>query len=324
LRKIISQHQEIRFKKISRNIEKDILKVIYLKDKEFSLKFADKYTSHPKALVNSLINYIETFQGNEIEHIQLIFDHALKTKLRKKIYSRNTTRRLRAVRPFVLFSSADDIPHILKLLHDKPVIKLATINALSLIPKEKTLSQIFQAFEEDPEPNKSAYMNVFFGLGARVEHLIKQYLNKPLSIRKIALLIELTGAIPLPKLYLHIIHFSDHQEKEIRIKTARTLGSLNIPLPAVINTLGQLVSDSEWEVRAQALKSLGKLKSLSVLAILEKSVFSPFWYCRLNAGLALSNLGYEGIQSLKKIARQQKDIYASDMAQMVLADMVYF
>jgi hypothetical protein len=267
---------------------------------------------------------VETFQEHERDLLRFIFDNSLKKRLIKQIYSGSTLRRLRATRPFVLFSGPGDGAHIMKLLTDKPVISLAAINALSRIPNTYALTYIFKAFEADPDPNQRAYLNVLYGLGDKIQNLIQQYMGKTLPIPKLCLLLELVGTIPLPKLYQDVLKFSHHQEKEVRIRVARVFGGLNVPLPEVIDILIKLTMDKAWEVKAQALKSLGILKSEEALDVLATAMFSPNWYCRLNAGNALAGMGKPGHRRLKETAVQKADRYASEMAQMILEDTYYF
>ena len=160
------------------------------------------------------------------------------------------------------------------------------------------------------------YINILYGLGDKIEPLVKKYLKKSLSIEKLMLLIELAGTIPLRSLYPDIMAFADHPEKEIRIKVARALGQMRIPTS--LDILIKLSDDEAWEVSAQAMKSLGKLGDLKAKDVLSKGMFSPFWHVRFNAGHGLANLGDLGIKHLQKVKKQKKDAYASDMANMVL------
>jgi hypothetical protein len=220
-----------------------------------------------------------------------------------------------------MFSEPSDTKHIVKLLNDKPIVKLVAITALSRIPTSRTLTYIFQSFVNDSIANARVYINIMFGLGNKIESHVKKYLNKSLSLEKLSLLIELVGAIPLRSLYLDILPFAEHPNKEIRIKVARALGHMRIP--ASLNILTKLTEDEAWEVSAQALKSLGKLGDVASLDVLSQSLFSPFWHVRFNAGHALASLGPSGIQQLKKIKRQKKDRFASDMSTMVLDETLY-
>ncbi len=320
-RRIIVENQEKKFRETYRKIEKDILQIITSPEEDRAEEVAKKYELFPYVLTKVLVNYFEQIDGLAKKQLKKIFDFALKDKCLKDIYSTRQVIRLKAAHLFVIFSGRADTKHILKLLNDKPVVKLVAINALSRIPTSQTIAYIFQAFERDHISNARAYINIMYGLGNKIGNQVKKYLNIPLSIEKLALLIEIVGAIPLRSLYQDIIRFVEHPEKEIRIKVARALGHLRIP--ASLDVLITLSEDEAWEVSAQALKSLGKLGDLQAAGVLFKAVFSPFWHVRFNAGHALASLGASGIKHLKKIKRQDKDRYASDMATMVLDEIIY-
>jgi hypothetical protein len=230
-------------------------------------------------------------------------------------------KRLKSARLFVIFFNPGESPILLNLLHDKPIIKLAAITALARMPSPETLHLIFKAFEEDRGPTLRSYFNIMFGLGERIEPLVTAGLKKPLSPEKLGLLIELVGAVPLRTLAEEIRIFSDHPDKEIRIRVARALGKLLIP--DSVSTLISLAADNAWEVKAQAVKSLGKLRKPETLGILTQSLFSPNWYVRYNAGYGLAGMGKEGLRRLKQVAAQKEDRYASEMSVMVLNDLAY-
>lgn len=324
VRRILTHRREIRLKRLAGNIEKDLLGVLTNPSAPAIRKVAETYRSRPDVLMNALIHFLETFQEEDRRPLKVIYDLALRKRLAKRIRSPFSLTRLKAARPFILFSGPSDTEAILRLLRDRPAVRLAAINALSRIPNRTAVSQIFQAFNEDPSPNLRAYMNVFFGLGTKIEPYVKEYLRRALPPSKLTLLIEIAGAVPLPMLHLDLLGFVNHEDIEIRVSTARALGALGTPIPGVIAALDSLTQDAAWEVQAQAFKSLGRLGNLGSLDILTQGLFSPQWFCRRNAGFALAGLGTDGIQRLKRIAVQKKDEFASDMAQMVLEHLVHF
>jgi HEAT repeat protein len=321
IRRVVVQHQENVFQKIYAEIEKDILDIVTFPERDNAVKIAKKYKQHRYVLTRVLVNYIELIEGLAKVRLQKIFNHAFRKKCLKDIYSKRQIRRLKATHLFVMFSNPSDMNHIVKLLNDKPIVKLVAITALSRIPTSRTLTYIFRSFMSDSVANARVYINIMIGLGEKIESQVRKHLNKSLSIEKLSLLIELVGAIPLRSLYPNILPFAEHPNKEIRIKVARALGHMRIP--ASLDILTTLTEDEAWEVSGQALKSLGKLGDIASLDTLSKALFSPFWHVRFNAGHGLASLGSSGIQQLKKIKRQKKDRFASDMATMVLDETVY-
>ncbi len=322
LRRIYKEYREKRFNEKYKEIEKDILVALSSETPELAARVARKYKAYPKVLTQILVDYIEIIGGAEGQRLKIISDQFLKKRWTKNIRSWKAINRLKAARLFMAFSDTSDSDVLIKLLNDKPIIRLTAINALARIPSQKTLSIIFQAFEKDPNPNIEAYFNIMFTLAQKIEYFIKHCFKKTLSIEKLGLLIELVGQSKLYSLYSDVLGMTNHTAKEIRVKAARALGYLSVP--DSMPTLIELTKDQDWEVRAQAIKSLGKLKCSDALDVFADGLFSPHWHIRLNAAYALFNLGLPGITRLKEISKQKKDRYAADMASMVLSDLIYF
>ena len=319
LRRIQIHVLDKRFRSRYQQSEAELLNAIDAPGPEPASRLAAKYAGEPGVLTKLLLDYAKILIGPERERLKTIYRLALEKKSLKDIASRRLTRRLRATRLLGFFVDPAGMEAILKLLDDKPIVRLAAVQAISQVWTPETLDLVFRAFVADSYPNIHSYINVIFSLGARAESNIREALKKPISLEKIALLIELVGAIPLRSLYADILPFVDHPEKEIRIKVARALGGLLIPdsVPVLI----RLASDKAWEVQAQAVKGLGKLKSQEALDILTESFFSKNWHVRSNARIGLMNLAEAGVLRLKAVAGQTRDPYAAAMAAMALHDL---
>ncbi len=323
-RRIVQGIQDKKWDAVSERLESDILSAMSAADDAQALKVAEAYADHPRVLTEILVEYARTISGPERQRLKLIYGRSLKSRLLRDIRSRLTHIRLRAIRPFVMFADEQDYALILNLIQDRPAIRLAVIDALATTTHPLVISRLFQAFAESPGPDLRAFMNVMFNLGNTIEKHVEAHLKESMAAPKLAILIELAGALPLPGLYNRILAFSDHQEKEVRIRVARSLGRMNIPANPVREVLMRLVNDEAWEVQAQALKSLGRLHIPGSLEILKEGLFSPHWHCRRNAGLALAGMGDKGIRLLQNTVKQTKDRYAADMADMVLSEMAFF
>lgn len=321
LRRITIKFRKRGFKRKYQKIEQDLLNLITFPNQESSAEIARRHQSHPKVLTKVLIDYIEQIEGEGRDQLKKIFDYSIKLKCLKAIYSRRLMKRLQATHLFVVFSDPSEAVHIMRLLNDKPLVRLVSVQALSRIRSPQAISFIFQAFERDSNPNARTYINIMYTLRDKIEQHVKIYLKKSLDLEKLGMLIELVGAIPLRSLYQDIIFFAQHAEKEVRTKVARTLGKMLIP--DSYDILAQLSQDNAWIVRAQAVKSLGNLQDLRALDILTDALFSPFWHVRYNAGHSLASLGLPGITRLRAVSRQKEDQYASDMAVMVMDEIYY-
>lgn len=320
IRRLVLERREVRFSRLYKQIEKDVLEAVSSLRPDFSYGVARRHRGHPRVLTQVLLDFGDILSGAGRDQLRIIFNHAVKGFCLKCLKSPRTAKRLQAIRLFVNFFDPAESDFLFRLLNDKPIIRLAVISALSHIPSAEALDYIFKAFEEDEGSTIQAYFNIMFSLGHRTEPHVKKFLKKPLPVDKLGLLVELVGAIPLRNLHDDVTALAGHPDKEIRIRVARTLGKLLIPETADI--LVTLSADEAWEVKAQAVKSLGKMKTPEALDILTRSLFSAFWYVRYNAAHGLADLGEAGLRRLKEMAGQGEDKYARDMSIMVLHDLI--
>jgi hypothetical protein len=320
LRRIVIDRRSARFKQSYQEIEQDILEAVSRLSPEFSREVAERYKKRRVVLTKVLLDYGNVIAGEGREQLRIIFDRAVKARCLKSLASRRTARRLKNARLFIIFCGPEEGPVLIRLLKDKPIIKLCVLSALSNTPSPETIDYVFQAFEQDTGPAVRSYFNIMFSLGKQTEPLVKADLQKPLSVEKLGLLVELVGAIPLRSLGREILSLAGHGDKEIRVRVARALGKLL--LPEATGALVAMSSDKAWEVAAQAVKSLGNLGNPDTVEVLVRSLFSSHWHVRYNAGYGLAQMGEAGRRRLQQVASQNEDRYARDMSVMVLNELI--
>lgn len=316
-RRLIIEGWERRDRRLYEDMEQDLLEVLTAPDPGgAAVAFARKHRTSERVLKRLLVAFREALAGRAIEPLRIVFERTIRGRCLDELKSPWMATRLQNVRLFVDFSRPEEAVHLVRLLHDKPVVRLAALNALTGISSQETLAHIFDLFENDPEPNLFAYSNIFNTLAQRIEPFLRASLRKPLPVEKQGLLIEMAGRLLLRGLLPDIVAFAGHGDKEIRIRTARALGRLLVRGSA--KPLCALAADSAWEVQAQAVRSLGSLRDRKTLPILAKALLSPHWHVRYNAGYSLAAFGLIGIARLREISRQREDRFAADMAAMVL------
>jgi hypothetical protein len=317
VRRLFVQGRERRDMAAYRAMEEELLEVLTAADPaRAALTFARRHRARPRVLKRLLVAYREALAGRALEPLRVVFEMTIRDRCLRELRSPWLATRLQNVRLFVDFSRPEEAVHLVKLLHDKPIVRLAALNALTGIASRETLAYIFDLFENDPAPNLYAYSNIFFTLGPRIEPFVRESLKKTLPPEKSGLLVEMAGRLILRGLYPDVLRFAQHPDKELRIRAARTLGRLLVP--ASVRALTALAADPSWEVQAQAIRSLGSLEDWKTIPILVKALFSPHWHVRYNAGYGLAAFGLVGILQLQEVSRQQEDRYAADMAAMVL------
>jgi len=318
VRRAIAQHREREFSARYREIETALLKLLGEPGVDGALALADRYAKYPRVLTDVLLNYARSIWGRERAKFSAVFDRALRAHFLSDVSSRRIIRRLRAARLIGFFADQADAEIIQGLLRDPPLVRMAAASAIAQSPSTDAIPMIFRAFETDDVTNANAYKNVLFSLQIRAENGIREALRKPLDQKKLEILIEIVGAIPICALAEDIAGFAGHPDKEVRLRVARTLGSLG--LPDMLPVLLRLARDEAWEVVAQAVKSLGWLGSPQALDVVTHALFSRQWHVRFNAREALLNMGEAGISRLDQVAKQTLDRYAADMATMGLVD----
>jgi|APFre7841882590_1041340.scaffolds.fasta_scaffold01538_2 hypothetical protein len=320
-RRLLVESQERRDLRVFQELELELLEVLTAASPtRAAVDFARKHRSRTRVLKRLLVAYREALAGQALEPLKVIFERTIRARCLRELKSRWLATRLQNVRLFVDFSRPEEAVHLVKLLQDKPVVRLAALNALTGIASRETLSVIFELFERDPEPNFYAYSNVLNSLGQRIEPYLRVSLRKPLPADKHALLIEMAGRLLLRGLYPDIARFAASPEKELRIRAARTIGRLLVPGSARV--LSGLAADPAWEVQAQAIRSLGNLQDWRTIPLLVKALFSPTWHVRYNAGYGLAAFGLVGVLQLQEVSRQKEDRFAADMAAMVLDSLI--
>lgn len=320
-RRLLIEARERKDRRVYADMEQDLLEVLTAPDpRGAAAAFAGRHASRPRLLKELLVAYREALIGRSLEPLRVIFEDTIRGRCLRELRSPWLATRLQNIRLFVDFSRPEEAVHLVKLLHDKPVVRLAALNALGGIATRDTLAHIFDLFEKDPEPHLYAYSNIFFSLGPRIEPFIRTSLDRTLAPEKTGLLIEMAGRLLLRGLYPVIVFYARHPDKELRIRAARTLGRLLVP--ESVRALMDLAADPSWEVQAQALRSLGALQDWRTVPVLVKGLFSPQWHVRYNAGFGLAAFGLPGIVQLREISRQKEDRFAADMAAMVLDTVV--
>ncbi len=321
VRRLVLKRHDAAFEKNYLATEQAVLRAVASGDDREAVHVAEECGGQRKILTRVLIDFLEMISGRGQDILKVIFDHALRERCLKDLGSLFLARRLQAIRLAGLLTSAPEKAPLVKLLKDKPIVRLAAVNTLVRFPDRDSLALVFQAFEEEHCPGIHTYTNIIFGAGERIEPFVRDCLRKTLPAEKLSLLIELAGAVPLPALFAEVAAYAGHPDKEVRVKVAKALSKfLN---PRSYDLLERMAGDTEWEVQAQALKGLGRLKNPAALVLLTRGLFSPVWYVRYNAREGLLNLGSLGIRRLEEISRQKADRFASDMAAMGLEDFSY-
>src|SRR3989442_5103789 len=128
-------------------------------------------------------------------------------------------------------------------------------------------------------------------------------------------LAEFAARLGEPALRERLTALADHTDPEVRVQSARALGSF--PHRESVAALKRLAAADAWAVRAQAVRSLGMIADVSTLPLLKAALQDDIWWVRLRAALALMRFAAPGRNALLE-AEVGGDPSARAMAQMVL------
>ncbi|HEK86504.1 MAG TPA: hypothetical protein ENO29_09165 [Candidatus Aminicenantes bacterium] len=318
LYRYVSSRRDRWFQYHYKRITDELLEMLTSQDPQAPEFLATRNKNFTGPLTDALLDLARRIKGPERKKLTIVFELALKDRVRKDLSSPFILRRLVAARLLEFFSESAELEIIQRLLKDKPPVRLAAISALANSASGQSLRYILQSLEKDPAPNYQSYLEILFPLGETLENELRAALQRPLRPELIAFYVELAGIIPLRRLFPDLLPLATHENKEIRIKTARALARMELPESFPI--LKALANDPAWEVQAQAVIGLGRLKNPEALPLLCQALRSPYWHVRLNAKEALLLLGQPGLDCLKNTARQSQDRFAAEMAMMGLRE----
>ena len=155
-------------------------------------------------------------------------------------------------------------------------------------------------------------------MGAGVIDPLIAYLNKPqISDASIMVAMSVLGTQKAQTATNAIVQYINHPDKEVRVQAIKALGRIG----NIDNTpdLAQGLRDDSWEVRSASATALGLLKNPSTVSELGKSLCDPEWWVRYNSGLALVNMGEEGVAILQN-ALGLSDKFASEISRQILEE----
>jgi HEAT repeat protein len=132
----------------------------------------------------------------------------------------------------------------------------------------------------------------------------------------VARLAEFAARLAEPALRERLTALADHRDAEVRIQSARALGSF--PHRESVAALQRLVADDAWEVRAQAVRSLGMIADAATLPLVTAALQDNVWWVRLRAALALMRFAAAGRTALQE-AEVGGNPFAGATAKLVLS-----
>jgi hypothetical protein len=266
--------------------------------------------------IDAIVKWSARVPGERWRQLAQALDHTWWARLvRSNSTSARWWKRLECARFLSVAAMPQDVPRLTRLINDRhPAVHVA---AVACLERMENTSLTLTALDRLPQlaPTVQAYYAAML-LRSRpvvVEHLQKRLrrVDDPALPR----LAEFAARLGEPALRERLTALADHADPEVRVQSARALGSF--PHRESVVALKRLATDDAWPVRAQAVRSLGMIADVSTLPLLKTALLDTVWWVRLRAALALMRFAAPGRNTLLE-AEVGADPFARAMAQMVL------
>lgn len=228
-------------------------------------------------------------------------------------------RRLAAAQLLALVGGEDDVPILLRLLHDPhPAPASAALLAARRLRDPALLPALLDLAvgrTEGPLGHKRHVEIVLVDFG---DALVDPLLARFETVRDeagLVTLLRLAGRLGDAALRGELAKRVTSAGLEVRVNAVRALSGL--PKQGSVRLLREALDDPAWQVRAQAAAALGRLDARTAGEDLLRALSDPSWWVRLRAALALRQLGWSGQRMLESV-QAGDDRYARDMAQYVM------
>jgi HEAT repeat protein len=266
--------------------------------------------------IDALVKWSARVPGERWRQLAIALEQAWWARLvRANSNSARWWKRLEAARFLSVAAMPRDVARLTRLINDPhPAVHVAAVAALE---RMEHTALTLTALDRLPRlaPTVQAY---YAAMLLRSRPVVIEHLQKRLRRAEDPALprfAEFAARLSEPALRERITALADHRDPEVRVQSARALGSF--PHKESVAALKRLVTDEAWAVRAQAARSLGMIADAGTLPVLKAALQDDEWWVRLRAALALMRFGSGGRNALLE-AEVGAHPLASAVARMVL------
>ena len=266
--------------------------------------------------IDALVKWSARVPGERWRQLAQALEHTWWAKLvRTNSTSARWWKRLECARFLSIAAMPTDVARLTRLINDRhPAVHVAAVASLE---RMENTPLTLTALDRLPQlaPTVQAY---YAAMLLRSRPVVVDHLQKRLRRSDdpaLPRLAEFAARLGEPALRERLTALADHADPEVRIQSARALGSF--PHKESVTALKRLVTDDAWAVRAQAVRSLGMITDGSTLPLVKAALQDDVWWVRLRAALALVRFAAPGRNALLE-AEIGANPFASAVAKMVL------
>lgn len=250
-------------------------------------------------------------------------DGLIKTYLLKQAkkwaLSRFWTKRFLSAQCFLLNPSLAKREELSTLLNDsKLLIRIIAARAIAGLNDRDLFEQVIFRLSKEGKLARFTYRDFLIKVDEKKFEWILEILRRDINIEISAVCLDLLSTRTTKNVFAAILPFIYGSDRECRLLAVKILK--NIPSGEAFDILFHCLKDEDWEIRAEALKTLAPNRQLIQKGIekIENLLHDPVWLVRLQAALALKKLGNQGFQILSRI-NPEKEPEAYEISRYVFA-----
>lgn len=266
--------------------------------------------------IDALVKWSARVPGERWRQLAVALEQAWWAKLvRTNSSSARWWKRLECARFLSVAAIPRDAARLTRLIKDPhPAVHVA---AVACLERMESTPLTLTALDRLPRlaPTVQAY---YAAMLRRSRPVVIEHLQKRLRRADdpaLPRLAEFAARLGEPALRERLTALADHRDPEVRIQSARALGSF--PHRESVTALKRLATDDAWAVRAQAVRSLGMITDAGTLPVVKTALQDDVWWVRLRAALALVRFAGPGRNALLE-AEIGVNPFASAVAKLVL------
>lgn len=208
---------------------------------------------------------------------------------------------------------------VAELLDDRfHSVRLKAANALAYMGSESSITYLLEHLDGLGYVSVQWLKDIFaLILVDKPDVAVMMLTDKGLPVMIVKAVIETYGDLPEAKNSEAVAELvtDESRDIELRISAVKALGRLKKHDGAIRAAL----KSPSWEMRAAAAKALGDLGDPTAIPKLEQLLSDTSWWARVNSANALSRLGPDGIEALRKSLNGGDD-FARDIARQTLSE----
>ncbi len=219
----------------------------------------------------------------------------------RSLRASHAVRRAEAAANLGVLGAAASIPHLQKLLSDPDArVQVASMRALTDIAGPSVAGDIVPMLGRDDPYLVCRAQDVLVSLGTAIAPELIEFIRKGArgDAREAALdILPFAVDESSTSLLLNLMYSPDD---EVRIKATKAASQIGDE--RFFGIFMRFAEDPRWEIRCQAVKGLGPIGNPDSVRRLRIALGDKNRHVRLNAGVALCQIGYSGVAALERAA----------------------